>query len=75
MANIKKVVPSVERILTLPIDLSTRVDLELYSELEGRVPYGARQRFFTQLLRDYFAQQDHSTSLIEAAVKPNHTGE
>lgn len=37
--------------------LMARLDLELYSELESRVPKGAYQRFFNTLLREYFASR------------------
>lgn len=42
----------------LPEDIRTRLDLHLFSELEGRVPMGAYQRFLTQLLSDYFNRKD-----------------
>lgn len=53
----KLAVPS--RSLNTHLDeaLMARLDLELFSALEGRVPKGAYQRFFNSLLRDYFATQ------------------
>ena len=35
-------------------DLMTKVDLLLWSEVENRVPHGAYQRFFTELITAHF---------------------
>ena len=40
--------------LCLPEDLRARLDLLLYSDSEKRVPQGAYQRFFTNLLNEFF---------------------
>lgn len=47
--------PSVATNLHLPQSIRDRVDLILFSELEGRVPKGAYQKFFLRLLGDFFA--------------------
>lgn len=39
---------------TLPADLRGRLDLFLFSEVEGRVPMGAYQRFFTARTLEFF---------------------
>ena len=41
----------VEKNISLPEDLVARVDLELFSELEGKVPFGAWQRYVEGLIR------------------------
>jgi hypothetical protein len=41
--------------LTLDEDLRARVDLELFSLIEGRVPYGAWTGLVEQLLREWLA--------------------
>lgn len=46
--------PSVSTNLHLPESVRTRIDLLLFSELEGRVPKGAYQRFFLERLNDFF---------------------
>ena len=46
--------PSVATNLHLPQSVRDRVDLMLFSELEGRVPKGAYQKFFLGLLGDFF---------------------
>jgi hypothetical protein len=43
---------------TLPEDIRTKLDLHLWSDVEGRVPKGAYQRFFLDRIREYF---DHRT--------------
>jgi len=48
------VIPSVQTNVSLPETWRTKVDLLLYSELEGRVPKGAYQRFFLERLHEYF---------------------
>lgn len=41
--------------LALPESLRTRLDLLLFSELEGCVPRGKYQEFFVERLTEYFA--------------------
>lgn len=40
--------------LKLPESLRTRLDLYLFSELEGRVPKGKYQEFFAERVRAFF---------------------
>ena len=58
MARPSRVIPSVNKNIAIPQDLCARLELELYSELEGRIPFGAQAKFFEQLLREHFAHQD-----------------
>ena len=46
--------PSIATNLHLPESMRTRLDLVLFSELEGRVPKGAYQRFFLERLQEFF---------------------
>ena len=57
MARPRKVTPSVEKTICLARDLVIAVDLELYSELEGRIPFGAWQRYIESLIRDDLARR------------------
>ena len=41
----------------LPPDLKARLDIILYSDLEGRVPKGAYKEFLTNRLVEYFHWQ------------------
>ena len=47
MGRPKKLKPSIEKTICLDADLVAKVDLILFSELEGKVPFGAWQRFVT----------------------------
>jgi hypothetical protein len=42
---------------TLPEDIRAKLDLYLYSSVEGRVPVGAYQRFIIERIRDFFARE------------------
>ena len=50
----RKIMPITRLELSIPLDLRTKLDLHLTSELEGRVPFGKYSEFFERLLRDYF---------------------
>lgn len=47
-------IPDARLNLRLPEDIRTRVDLELFSAAEGRVPLGAYQRWFIERIQEYF---------------------
>lgn len=40
--------------MSIPEDVRAKLDLYLFSELEGRVPKGAYQRFFTERIQEFF---------------------
>lgn len=48
-----RVIRPIEKKLSLPGDIVTRVDLILYSSLEERVPHGAWSKLVEQLLREF----------------------
>lgn len=54
--------PNIERPeqleISLPESEKARLALLLWSEAEGRVPYGAYSKFFLSLLREYFAKME-----------------
>lgn len=49
---------------TLPEDLRAKLDLHLFSEVEGRVPKGAYQRLITELLNQYFNRKPSRSWLV-----------
>lgn len=51
------IIKPVEKKLSLDAELVARVELMLFSDLEGRVPYGAWAGFIEQLLREHFARR------------------
>lgn len=54
MSQRPAVIPITFLNLQLPLDVRAKLDLHLFSELEGRVPKGAYQRFFLERLREFF---------------------
>lgn len=62
MARPRKAIRSVEKNVSLPEDLVAKVDLELWSELEGKVPFGAWQRYVERLIREDLAKAPQISS-------------
>ncbi len=56
MARPKQTTPSAFRNIALPQELADKLDIELFSEFEGRVPIGAYKTFFSNLIVQYFEQ-------------------
>ena len=54
MSRPKKTIPTVNFKVGLPEDLAEKVELHLFSEVEGTIPLGAKQEFFTMLVRGFF---------------------
>ncbi len=46
-----------QRIVRLPASVSARLDALLWSDVEGRVPYGAFQTLITRLVEDWLVKQ------------------
>lgn len=66
MARPRKAVRPVEKNISLPEDLVARVDLELWSELEGKVPFGAWQRYLERLIREDLARRANTSGAPNA---------
>lgn len=58
MPKPRNLIPSVKLNLSIPEDLYAKLTLQLYSELEGRVPLDAFRRFFTARLTEYFRDRE-----------------
>lgn len=69
MARPKLAVPSVEKNISLPEDLAAMVDLELFSELEGKVPFGAWKGFITRVIRQHFERSARADALHEILAR------
>lgn len=67
--------PNIERPvrinLCLPESTKTRIDLLLYSSVEGRIPHGAYQTFFLGLVRDYFDRLKETSSVQSTDSEPD----
>ena len=68
MARPKKTIRTVYQNIALPEDLVAKVELELYSDLEEKVPFGAKAEFFTKLLRDYFEGREATQDAVKALL-------
>ncbi len=58
MSRPKGLVRRMSKNISLPEDIVARMELELYSEVDGRIPIGAQSQLIEQLLRKHYAQQD-----------------
>ena len=58
MARPRKTDRPLEKNISLPQSLVVRVELELFSELEGKVPFGAWQRYIVRLIEADLAAQE-----------------
>lgn len=66
MARPASINKPIEKKLSLDAELVAKVELALFSDLEGRVPYGAWSGLIEQLLREYFSRAEHQRALAEA---------
>ena len=48
------IIPSLQQLFRIPQDVKAKLDLHLFSELEGRVPKGKYQEFFVARIKEYF---------------------
>jgi len=48
---------SIQKNISLPEDLVAKLELELFSDVEGRIPHGKQSEFFEGLLRKYFEEK------------------
>lgn len=51
--------------ISIDKELVAKVDSLLYSELEGKVPYGAWQAYITRLIREDFRRREVSAEIME----------
>ena len=61
-----KILRPVSKHLSLPEDIVAKVELELYSELEQRVPHGAWAALIEQLLREWCRSRQGPVAAITA---------
>ena len=57
MSRRPNTIPSVMLNVALPQPVHTRLTLHLFSELEGRVPLGAYQRFLSERIEEFFRRR------------------
>jgi hypothetical protein len=54
--------------ISIPETLNCRLELELYSEAEERIPFGAQQALIVSLLEQHFKKQDQARARAAKAV-------
>lgn len=57
MSKHKNLIPSQPLNVALPLPLYVQIQAHLFSDLEGRVPYGAPSSFIINLVRGHFTNQ------------------
>jgi len=62
MARPKKTDRPIEKNISLPQSVVVRVELELFSELEGKVPFGAWQRYIVRLVEADLARKERKVT-------------
>lgn len=65
MPRPKNAIPVIEKTISLPEDLVAAVDLELFSEVEGKVPFGAWKGFLSRLVKEYFQRNQRAAELAK----------
>lgn len=65
MARPASINKPIEKKLSLDAELVAKIELALFSDLEGRVPYGAWSGLIDQLLREYFNRAGRQRVLSE----------
>lgn len=61
-----KTLKGIQKNISIPEDLCAKMELELFSEVEGRIPHGAQKEFFEKLLRKHFEQKEVD---VKASIK------
>lgn len=56
------IIPCVKLNLAIPIDLMTRLNLHLWSDVEHRVPKGSYQKLIVPLIREYLERIENATN-------------
>lgn len=62
-----KIIRPIRLHTTLPEDIRAKLDLHLYSEVEGRVPFGAYQKFILERIAEFFGGE--RTCLNEQEIR------
>ncbi len=60
MPRPKAAVPGVSLHVVLPSDIHARMELDLYSPAEQRIPFNAKGKLIARLLREYYERRDTS---------------
>jgi hypothetical protein len=58
---------------TIPPELAAKLDLFLWSEVEGKVPQGAYQSFIVKAIRDFFTYRELDLAPYLGAMPGEYT--
>ena len=73
MSRKAAVVPNRRLETTLPPDLAVKLDLLLWSDVEGKIPFGAIQQLITLCLRRYFEDKELDLAPFLSSYPGVHT--
>lgn len=68
MAKPANVIPSVVKKISIPMDLCTRMELDLHSDVECKIPYGKMSEFVVGLIRQHYKRTDSAVLQAHAAT-------
>lgn len=66
MARQKGAIPTKPLTVHLPVDVLSKLQLHLFSEVEGRVPHGAYSAFIGSLINFHLAAMEEAAAAIVA---------
>lgn len=69
MPRPKKVIPSVAKNIQLPSDLVCQVDLLLFDDVEGKIPFAAWQTYISSLIKRDLNRSAKRTEMLETQVE------
>ena len=58
MPRPKAIVPGVSLHIVLPAELHARMELDLWSPAEQRIPFNAKGKLIAKLLREHYERKD-----------------
>lgn len=56
MPRAKNTIPTMQLNVAIATDLMAKLELLLFSEVEGKVPHGAKSELISNLLRQHFSK-------------------
>ena len=59
MPRPKAAVPGVSLHIVLPADIHARLELDLYSPAEQRIPFNSKGKLLARLLKEYYERRDN----------------
>lgn len=71
MARPKAVIPTIEKSFQLQAQLCARMELELYSDVEGKIPHGAQSEFINNLIREHYKRVDEIQAVSVRMMQEN----